>query len=47
MTHKDKAMSDVTYNQEDVPEAYSNPAVYSCLNEYTTMTQEVRGPYYL
>jgi hypothetical protein len=29
MAHKSKAMSDVTYNPNDGPEAYSNPAVYN------------------
>jgi hypothetical protein len=37
MANKGKAMSDVTYNPEDGPEAYSNPTVYSCLSEYTAM----------
>jgi hypothetical protein len=36
-------MSDVIYNPEDGPEAYSNPTVYSRLSEYTTMAQEVHG----
>jgi hypothetical protein len=46
MAHKGKATSDVTYNPDDEPEAYSNPAVYSCLHDYTAMTQEVHGPEY-
>jgi hypothetical protein len=37
MAHKGKATSDVTYNPDDRPEAYSNPAVYNCLSEYTAM----------
>jgi hypothetical protein len=41
MANKGKAMSDVTYNPEDGPEAYSNPAVYSCLSEYTAMAYVV------
>jgi hypothetical protein len=41
-----KATSDVTYNPEDGPEAYSNPTVYNRLSEYTAMAQEVRGPDY-
>jgi hypothetical protein len=32
MAHKGKATSDVTYNPDDGPEAYSNPVVY----HYTT-----------
>ena len=39
-------MSDVTYNSEDGPKAYSNPAVYNRLSEYTAMAQEVHGPNY-
>jgi hypothetical protein len=37
MDLKGKATFDVTYNPEDGPKAYSDPAVYSCLNEYTVM----------
>jgi hypothetical protein len=44
--HKGKATSSVTYNPDDGPEAYSNPAVYNHLSEYTTMAQEVHGPDY-
>jgi hypothetical protein len=36
-------MSDVTYNLDDGPEAYSNPTVYSRLSEYTAMAHEVHG----
>jgi hypothetical protein len=43
MAHNNKAMSDVTYNPEDGPEAYSNPAVQSHLSEYTAMAKEVHG----
>jgi hypothetical protein len=39
MAHKGKATSDVTYNSKVGPVAYSNPAVYSRLNEYTSMAQ--------
>jgi hypothetical protein len=46
MAHKGKATSDVTYNPDDGPEVYSNPAVYSCLSEYTAMAQEVHAPDY-
>jgi hypothetical protein len=46
MAHKGKATSDVTYNPNDGPEAYSDPAVYSCLHDYTAMAQEVHGPDY-
>jgi hypothetical protein len=46
MAHKGKATSDVTYNSDDRPEAYSNPTVYSHLHDYTAMAQEVHGPDY-
>jgi hypothetical protein len=46
MTHKGKATSDATYNPDDRLEAYSNPAVYSLLHDYTAMAQEVHGPEY-
>jgi hypothetical protein len=46
MVHKGKAMFDVTFNPDDGPEAYSNPAIYSRLHEYTAMAQEVHGPDY-
>jgi hypothetical protein len=46
MAHKGKATSDVTYNPDDGPEVYSNPAVYSRLHDYTAMVQEVHGPEY-
>jgi hypothetical protein len=37
MTHKGKAMFDVTYNSDDRPEVYSKPTVYNHLIEYTIM----------
>jgi hypothetical protein len=46
MAHKGKATSDVTYNPDDEPEAYTNPVVYSRLHDYTAMAQEVHGPDY-
>jgi hypothetical protein len=46
MAHKGKATFDVTYNPDDGPEAYNNPAVYSRLHDYTAMAQEVHGPEY-
>jgi hypothetical protein len=46
MTHKGKATSDVTYNPDDGPEAYTNPAIHSHLSEYTAMAKEVHGPDY-
>jgi hypothetical protein len=35
LAHKGKAMSDVDYNPEDPPSAYSNATIYSRLNQYT------------
>jgi hypothetical protein len=46
MAHKGKATSDVTYNPDDRPEAYTNPAIHSRLSEYTAMAKEVHGPDY-
>jgi hypothetical protein len=46
MAHKGKATSDVNYNPEDGPKAYSNPVVYSHLSEYTAKAHEVHGPDY-
>jgi hypothetical protein len=43
MAHKGKATSDVTYNLDDGPEAYSNLVVYSRLSEYTAMAHEFHG----
>jgi hypothetical protein len=47
MVHKGKATSDITYNLDDEPKAYSNPAVYNRLHEYTAMAQDVHGPDYV
>ena len=44
MSHKGKATSDVNYNPEDGPEAYSNASVHSRLSDYTSMAREVHGP---
>jgi hypothetical protein len=46
MAHKGKATSDVSYNPEDPPEAYTNPSIHSRLTEYTSMAREVHGPDY-
>jgi hypothetical protein len=45
MAHKGKA-SDITYNPDDGPGAYSNPTVYIRLSEYSAMAQEIHGPDY-
>jgi hypothetical protein len=46
MAHKGKATSDVNYNPEDGPEAYSNATAHSRLSDYTLMAREVHGPDY-
>ena len=46
MAHKGKATSDVDYNLEDGPEAYSNATVHNCLSKYTSMAREVHGSEY-
>jgi hypothetical protein len=46
MAHKGKTTSDITYNPDDGPEVYNNPAVYNRLHDYTAMAQEVHGPEY-
>jgi hypothetical protein len=46
MAHKDKAMSDVSYNPEDPPEAYTNTSVHTRLSEYTSVARLVHGPEY-
>ena len=44
MSHKGRATSDVTFNPEDPPKAYSNQSVHSRLSDYTSMAREVNGP---
>jgi hypothetical protein len=46
MAHKGKVTSDVNYNPEDGPEAYSNVTAHSRLSEYTSMAREVHDPDY-
>jgi hypothetical protein len=46
MSHKAKATSDVNYNPEDGPEAYSNGTIHSRLSEYTSMAREVHESEY-
>jgi hypothetical protein len=46
LSKKGKATSDVAYNPEDGPEAFSNPAAYQRIHEYTAMVKEVHGPEY-
>jgi hypothetical protein len=46
MAHKGKATSDVNYNPEDGPEAYSNATTHNRLSEYISMAREVHSPDY-
>ena len=41
--HKGKTTTDVTYNLEDPPAAYSNESVHSRLDGYTSMARKVHG----
>jgi hypothetical protein len=43
MAHKGRATSDVSYNPEDPPSAYSNATVHSCLSQYIEVAKEVHG----
>jgi hypothetical protein len=44
MSHKGKATSDVSYNPEDSPKAYTNVSVHTRLSEYTSAVRSVHGP---
>jgi hypothetical protein len=46
MAHKGKATSNVSYNPEDPPEAYSNLSVYTRINEYTSAARSLHGDDY-
>ena len=46
LAHKGKATSDVAYNPERPPSAYSNKSIHSCLDGYTSMARVVHGPEY-
>jgi len=43
LAHKGKA-SEVTYNPDDPPSAYSNPSVHTRINMYTKAGRQVHGP---
>ena len=44
LARKGKATSNVTYNPDDSPSAYSNPSVHSRIQTYTEMGRQVHGP---
>jgi hypothetical protein len=46
LAHKGKATSDVDYNPDDPPSAYTNPAVHSRVSDYNSMAKQVYGPEY-
>jgi hypothetical protein len=46
LDHKGKETSDVDFNPEDPPSAYSNPSIHSRLSEYTSVARSVHGPKY-
>jgi hypothetical protein len=46
MAHEGKAMSGISYNPEDPPEAYNNPTVYTRINEYTSVVRSLHGDDY-
>jgi serine/threonine-protein kinase RIO1 len=46
MAHKGKVMSDVSYNPEDPPEAYTNASVYTRINDYMSAARLVHGDEY-
>ena len=43
LAHKGKA-SEVTYNPDDPPSAYSNPSVHTRINMYKKAGRQVHGP---
>ena len=43
MAHKGKATSDVSFNLEDPPEAYTNPSIHSRISEYTEVAMSLHG----
>ena len=43
MAHKGKATSNVSFNLEDPPEAYTNSSVHSRINEYTEVARSLYG----
>jgi len=44
LSHKGKATSDITFREDDPPEAYSNPTIQPRVTGYTTMARQVHGP---
>ncbi|TVU10768.1 hypothetical protein EJB05_44315 [Eragrostis curvula] len=43
LVHKGKATSDVDFNPEDPPSAYSNATVHSRISQYTSAARQIHG----
>jgi hypothetical protein len=43
MAHKGKATSNVSFNLDDPPEAYTNKNVYDRVSDYTPATPSIHG----
>ena len=41
IAHKGKVTSDISYNSDDPPEAYTNLIVYDHINEYTSVARSI------
>jgi len=46
MSHKGLASSDVSFNVDDPPEAYTNASVYDKVTAYAQVARQVHGPDY-
>jgi hypothetical protein len=43
MAKKGRAMSNVSYNLDDPPEAYNNPSVHTRISDYTSVARSIHG----
>jgi hypothetical protein len=46
MSHKGKATSDVSFNPDDPPEAYTSSTAYEKMMAYTEASRSIHGPEY-
>jgi hypothetical protein len=46
MAKKGRATSDVSYNLDDPPEAYSNPSVHTHISDYMLAARSIHRPEY-
>jgi hypothetical protein len=44
MAHKGPAMSDVSFNPDDSPEAYNNLSVHTCISDCMLAARSMYGP---